>query len=203
MLFYGASGHAKVVRDCVLANGKAVEALFDDNTDIIKLDDIPVIGSYRAEHKPEMELIVTVGDNLIRKKLVTKVKHTFSKAIVHPSAVVSSYATIGDGSVIMPAAIVNSGAEIGKHCILNSSALVEYDCTLGDFVHISPNVTVCSGSIVGEGTHIGAGATIIPNKKIGKWCVIGAGSVITQDIPDYSMVVGIPGKIIKALVEKS
>jgi sugar O-acyltransferase (sialic acid O-acetyltransferase NeuD family) len=202
MLLYGASGHAKVVRDCVLANGKAVEALFDDNTDIIKLDDIPVIGFYRPEHKPELPVMVTVGDNLVRKKLVSKVKHAFSTAIIHPSAVVSSYAKVGVGSVVMPGAVVNSASEIGKHCILNSSAIVEYDCILEDFVHVSPNVSLCAGSFIGEGTHIGAGATIIPNKKIGKWCVIGAGSVITQDIPDYSMVVGVPGKIIKALVKK-
>lgn len=202
MLLYGASGHAKVVRDCVLANGKEVVALFDDNTDIIKLDDIPVVGVYRSDYKPDLPMIVTVGDNLIRKKLVSKVKHAFGKAI-HPSAVVSTYAKVGEGSVIMPSAILNSASEIGMHCILNSSAIIEYDCILEDYVHVSPNVTLCAGTFVGEGTHIGAGATIIPGKRIGKWCVIGAGSVITQDIPDFSMVVGVPGKIIKALVKKT
>jgi sugar O-acyltransferase (sialic acid O-acetyltransferase NeuD family) len=203
MLLYGASGHAKVVRDCALANKLTVDALFDDNTDIIKLDDISVIGIYKPEYEPGKPVIVTIGDNLIRKKIVAKVKHAFAKALVHPSAVVSTYAKIGEGSVIMPGAILNSASEIGKHCILNTAAIVEYDCILEDFVHISPNVTLCAGTVVGEGTHIGAGATIIPGKRIGKWCVIGAGSVITQDIPDYSMVVGVPGKIIKALVKKT
>jgi acetyltransferase EpsM len=64
-------------------------------------------------------------------------------------------------------------------------------------VHISPNSTLCGNVKVGEGTHIGAGATILPNIEIGKWCKIGAGSVVTKKIPDYSVVVGIPGKIIK------
>jgi sugar O-acyltransferase (sialic acid O-acetyltransferase NeuD family) len=202
MLLYGASGHAKVVRDCIIANGKTVSALFDDNTDLIKLDDTPVVGIYQADYEKGLEVIVTVGDNLVRKKLVGKVKHIFGKAI-HPSAIVSGYAKVGEGSVIMAGAIVNSASRIGNHCILNSASIVEYECTLEDFVHVSPNVTICAGTSVGEGTHIGAGATIIPNKKIGKWCVIGAGSVITQDIPDYSMVVGVPGKIIKALVKKA
>jgi acetyltransferase EpsM len=53
--------------------------------------------------------------------------------------------------------------------------------------------------IVGEGTHIGAGATVIPNIKIGKWCIIGAGAVITKDVPDYSLVFGVPGRIIKKI----
>ncbi|MDB5274383.1 MAG: acetyltransferase with multiple hexapeptide repeat domain [Chitinophagaceae bacterium] len=201
MLLYGASGHAKVVRDCILASGKTVNALFDDNTDLIKLDDTPVVGIYRADYEAGAPVIVTVGDNLVRKKLVSRVKHAFGTAI-HPSAVVSKYAKVGEGSVIMPGSIINSASRIGKHCIVNSAAIVEYECLLEDFVHVSPNVTLCAGSSIGEGSHIGAGATIIPNKKIGKWCVIGAGSVITQDVPDYSMVVGVPGKIIKALVKK-
>ena len=201
MLLYGASGHAKVVRDCIIANGKTVSALFDDNTDLIKLDDTPVVGIYQADYEKGLPVIVTVGDNLVRKKLVSRVKHAFGKAI-HPSAIVSGYAKVGEGSVVMPGVIVNSASRIGSHCILNSASIIEYECTLEDFVHVSPNVTICAGSSIGEGTHIGAGATIIPNKKIGKWCVIGAGSVITQDIPDYSMVVGVPGKIIKALVKK-
>jgi len=201
MLLYGASGHAKVVRDCIFANGKNVKALFDDNTDLIKLDNTSVVGIYNADYEPGLPVIVTVGDNLVRKKLVARVKHPFGRAI-HPSAVVSSYAKIDEGSVVMPGVVINAAAVIGKHCIINSSSTIEYECALGDFVHISPNVTLCAGNSVGEGTHIGAGATIIPGKKIGKWCVIGAGSVITQDIPDYSMVVGVPGKIIKALVKK-
>lgn len=201
MLLYGASGHAKVVRDCILAKGKTVNALFDDNTDLIKLDNTPVVGIYRADYESKLPLIVTVGDNLVRKKLVSKVKHAFGTAI-HPSSIVSVCAKVGEGSVVMPGVIVNAAAVIGKHCILNSSSIVEYECKLEDFVHLSPNVTLCAGVFIGEGTHIGAGATIIPHKKIGKWCVIGAGSVITQDIPDYSMVVGVPGKIIKALVKK-
>jgi acetyltransferase-like isoleucine patch superfamily enzyme len=60
-------------------------------------------------------------------------------------------------------------------------------------------VTLCDNTIIGEGVHIGAGATIIPGINIGKWCVIGAGAVITQNLPDYSLVVGVPGKIIRKL----
>ena len=68
-----------------------------------------------------------------------------------------------------------------------------------DFVHIAPNSTLCGGIRVGEGTLIGSGATIIPNISIGKWAVVGAGSVVVSDIPDYAVVVGNPGKVIKIL----
>jgi acetyltransferase EpsM len=50
---------------------------------------------------------------------------------------------------------------------------------------------------VGEGSNIGIGASVIQGVSIGKWVVVGAGTVIIDDIPDYAVVVGIPGKIIK------
>lgn len=200
MLLYGASGHAQVVKDAIQTSGEFVNAIFDDNPDLIKLDDTPVIGLYKSDYESNQKIIISIGDNLIRKKVVSKVKHGFGIAI-HASAIVSKYATIDEGTVVLPGAVVNAGASIGKHCIVNTNAVIEHDCELQDYIHISPNVTLCANIFIGEGTHIGAGATIIPGRSIGKWCVIGAGSVITQDIPDFSMVVGVPGKIIRTLIK--
>ena len=94
----------------------------------------------------------------------------------------------------MPKVVVNSGTKIGKHCIINSAAVVEHDYVIDDFVHVSPNATLTGGVEVGEGTYIGAAAVVIPNITIGKWVTIGA--VIINDVPDYAVVVGNPGKII-------
>ncbi len=49
---------------------------------------------------------------------------------------------------------------------------------------------------IGEGTFVGFGSTILPNVKIGRSCVIGAGSVVVKDVPDYSIVAGIPARIV-------
>lgn len=202
MLLYGASGHARVVKDCIVSSGGEVNAIFDDNQDLIQLDNIKVVGYYDPEFESSQPVIISIGDNLVRKKIASKIKHAFGKGI-HKAATVSPSSEIGEGTVIMPGAIVNAGSSVGKHCILNSNSVVEHDCNLGDYVHISPSVTLCAEVSVGEGTHIGAGCIVIPGKSIGKWCVIGAGAVIIQDIPDYSMVVGVPGKIIRTLVKKT
>jgi acetyltransferase EpsM len=198
MILFGASGHAKVIFDCLKASGEEVTCVFDDDPTIEKLNSLKVSGSYDPRKLEDQKLIVAVGENLVRKRLVEKIKHKFGIAI-HPSAIVSPFARIGEGTVILPSAIVNSGAVIGAHCIINSSAIVEHDCFVFDYVHISPNVTLCGGVEVGEGTSIGAATAVIPNIKIGKWCVIGAGSVINHHIPDYSVVVGVPGKVIRTL----
>jgi len=52
---------------------------------------------------------------------------------------------------------------------------------------------------IGEGSWIASGAIISGNVKIGKYCVVAAGAVVTKDIPDYSLVAGVPAKVIKDL----
>lgn len=64
-------------------------------------------------------------------------------------------------------------------------------------MHISPRVALAGNVHIGEGSHIGIGATVNQQVVIGKWCTIGAGSVVINNVEDYGVVVGNPGKMIK------
>lgn len=55
--------------------------------------------------------------------------------------------------------------------------------------------------VINDGAHIGIGSIIMPGVTIGKGAVIGAGSVVTRDVPDYSIAVGVPAKVIKSFVK--
>ena len=193
MFLYGASGHAKVIVDILESCGMTVEGLVDDNPKIDSLLGYPVFHGLTEDISP---LIVSIGNNRIRKMIVERVKADFGKA-VHRAAIVSPRCTLGEGTVVMQGAVVQSGAEIGKHCIINTGASVDHECRIGDYVHISPHATLCGNVTVGEGTWIGAGTTVIPGVKIGKWSVIGAGSVVIKDIPDGVLAVGSPCRVIK------
>jgi sugar O-acyltransferase (sialic acid O-acetyltransferase NeuD family) len=197
MVFYGASGHGKVVVDAWTASGGSVTAIVDDNETIAKLGAFSVSGKYDEERFKGEPLIISIGQNAIRKIIVERLEVRYGK-VIHPSAVISSSALLNEGCVVMGCAVVNAAAFIGKHVILNTGAVVDHDCRIADFVHVSPRATLCGGVEIGEGTQVGAGATVIPNIKIGKWAVIGAGSVIIEDVPDYAVVVGVPGKIKKS-----
>lgn len=193
---YGASGHCKVIIDILKSNNIIIKAIFDDNPKDTSLVGIPIINTSDINDLNHGEIIVSIGDNKIRKEISAKLKIPFFIAI-HSTAVVSEDSIVELGSVIMPNAIVNSGAVIGRHCIINSGAIVEHDCKVGDYVHISPKAALAGNVTVGEGTHIGIGASIIQGIKIGTGVTIGAGSVIINNIPDYAVVVGNPGNIIK------
>jgi acetyltransferase-like isoleucine patch superfamily enzyme len=64
-------------------------------------------------------------------------------------------------------------------------------------VFIAHGVSVSGCCYIGDGTFIGTNSTILPRISIGKWATIGAGTVVTKDVPDYSVVVGNPGRVIK------
>jgi sugar O-acyltransferase (sialic acid O-acetyltransferase NeuD family) len=196
MLLYGASGHAKVIIDCLQASQISISGIFDDNPDIQQLLGLPVLGTYQTQYLPNEQLIIAVGNNQIRRKITDLVQHTYGR-VIQPSAIISAYAKMGAGTVVFHNAVIQASASVGQHCIINTTASVDHDCVLEDFVHISPNATLSGNVTVGEGTHIGAGATVISGICIGKWCIIGAGAVVTKDIPDYSTAVGVPARIIK------
>lgn len=193
---FGASGHCKVVLDILLLNNFSPKAIYDDSPEENSLWGIPVLNSDKLSENAPDSFLISIGNNLHRKKISNKY-HLHYINVTHPKAVVSAKSTIGEGTIIMANAVVNPDAKIGMHCIINTGAVIEHDCNLENYAHISPNASLAGNVSVGEGTHIGIGAIVIQGIKIGKWATIGAGAVIIEDVPDFAVVVGIPGKIIK------
>ena len=60
-------------------------------------------------------------------------------------------------------------------------------------------VLICKEIRIKKGAWIGAGASIMPGVTIGKYAIVGAGAIVTKDVPDYTVVVGVPARIIKTL----
>jgi acetyltransferase EpsM len=200
MYLYGASGHAKVIIEILENSGIIIDGLFDDNSNIKSLCGYSC-SLFTSDKLIAKELIITIGDNKVREFIVNKIGLVeYGKAIDNKS-IISKNSVIEAGTVVMPGAIINTGTSVGKHSIINTNVSVDHDCTIENYVHLSPGCAVAGGVQIEEGTHVGIGSCIIQNLKIGKWCTIGAGSVIIRDIPDYSVVVGNPGRIIKTIVK--
>lgn len=201
MYLYGASGHAKVIIDSLKATGKQISGIFDDNLEVKQLLEFQVSGPFDGIRLGNEELIISIGLNNVRKKIVENLPETirYGKAI-HPSAIISENATIGFGTVVMQGAVIQSSVSIGNHCIINTTASVDHDCVIEDYVHISPNATLCGAVYVGEGTQVGSGAVVIPGVKIGKWSLVAAGAVVMKDVPDNVLVIGNPARVVKNIL---
>jgi len=196
MILYGAGGHANVVISCLEENNIKVFGIFDDNPNLTDFGGINLFGEYERNIMTDEKIIISIGDNVIRKRISDKIEHEFGY-VFHPSATVDRLTEIGEGSVIFHKSVIQRHTSIGKHVIINTASSVDHDCKIGDFVHIAPNSTLCGDVIVGTGTLIGAGSVIKPGIRIGNWCTIGVGAVVLKDIPDYSVIIGNPGRIIK------
>ncbi len=193
MFLYGASGHGKVILEIAEELRIPVGGFVDANPEMSFVSGYPVL----REAPRFAKLIVSIGNNKTRYRIANSHRDNSFPVLLHPKAWVSTRAGIEQGTVVMSGATVHTEAYIGSHCIINTNASVDHECRISDFVHISPNVALAGDVAVGEGTHIGIGACVIQGVKIGKWCTIGAGAVIIRDVPDYAVVVGSPGRIIR------
>jgi sugar O-acyltransferase (sialic acid O-acetyltransferase NeuD family) len=188
----GGGEHAKVVLDCLLSLGIEVLALFDPKY-TGELLGVPQRGVYDPAFNPDAKAIVAIGDNALRKKVVSLTRHSFTSAI-HSSCGVSIHSKIGTGCMILHGVIVQIHTIIGDHVIINTASSIDHDCVIHDYVHIAPRAVLCGRVKVGEGAFIGAGAVILPGISIGSWATVGAGAVVTKDVPDGVTVVGNPAK---------
>jgi sugar O-acyltransferase (sialic acid O-acetyltransferase NeuD family) len=122
------------------------------------------------------------------------------KTIISNSASVGSFDTeIGEGCNIMDNVIITNNSQIKKGCLINAKTVIAHDTQIGLFADIAPNVTISGKCKIGDYVSVGTGVIILPGVVIGNNVVIGAGSVVKNNIPDNSLVIGTPGKVIKKL----
>lgn len=199
----GARGHGKVILD-ILKQKQDIIGFIDDDPTLHGsfVEGIPVIGSFSmlSEMLSEIDAgIVAIGDNRIRSSIFEKMRILDINMIsaLHPRSIIAGNVRIGRGTTIAAGAIVNPGSEIGADCIINTGATVDHDNLIGSHVHISPGVNLAGNVSIGEYSHIGIGAAVINGINIGKNVTIGAGAAVIRDIPDNTVAVGVPAKVIK------
>ena len=144
--------------------------------------------------------IIAIGDNALRAKWGKRFReHSLPMAtVVHPAAIISRSASIGEGSVVFAGAIVNASAAVGEGCILNVASTVDHDCHLEDYVHVASGANIAGEVFVGRESLIGVGAVVKPFTRIGSGVTIGAGSVVIRSIADGLVMVGNPARELRA-----
>ncbi len=142
-------------------------------------------------------VVVGIGDPKIRKKVVKNLPtNTTYATIIHPSAIVSKYVTIGEGTVIAAGCIVTCNISIGKHTQLNVLTSITHDCVLGDYFTTAPSVNVSGNCTLGECVYLGTNAAIKQGISITNNVTIGMGSVVIKNIVEPGIYAGTPvGKI--------
>ncbi|MCD6555197.1 MAG: acetyltransferase [Anaerolineae bacterium] len=201
----GGGGHAKVVVATLRSAGHRVAGVFDDdpNRQGRSVLGVPVLGSIEQalNYKERGPFVIAIGDNRTRKSIAERFESLEWMSVVHPAAQIHSSVEIAPGAVVFAGVVIQPDVVIGEHTILNTGCTVDHDCTIGPFAHITPGAHLAGAVHVGEGAFLGIGSSVVPNQHIGTWAVVGAGGTVVRDVPDKTLVVGVPAKVVRILGE--
>ena len=194
----GASGHGTVLADIALLSGYEKVVFFDDAwPDKTQIGVWGIVGSTDALLNSLDQFdgcIVGIGNNSIRReKQILLERHQAPLIkLIHPSAVISSFATVGLGSTVMANAVINPFAKVAQGCIVNTAATIDHDCSIGAFCHLSPGVNLAGGVYIDIESWVGIGATVKQCVNLGQNVIVGAGAVVVNDVPNDVTVIGCP-----------
>ena len=128
---------------------------------------------------------------------------------IHPSAFISEAAyvvgdvEIGEGTNVWPGAVIRGDYGkiiIGKDCSIQDNCVLHTD----DYLELGDNVlmthgAVIHGGVIGSNVMVGVNAVVLESARVGNFCMIGACALVVggASIPDYSLVVGVPGRVME------
>lgn len=204
LILIGGGGHAKACIEVINSSGRyQVEGIIDSafaKGDII--EGCRVLGS-NAEMLQftgkDYRFLVAVGQvnsPATRMRIYEELSGSGAElaSVIASTALVSSTATVGKGTIVMHYAMVNAAAKVGNNVILNNKCLVEHDSVVGDHCHISTGAIVNGGCVVGDRVFVGSAAVLVQGISIVPDVVIGAGSVVNRSIQEAGTYAGNPAK---------
>ncbi|SFF46442.1 NeuD/PglB/VioB family sugar acetyltransferase [Sunxiuqinia elliptica] len=118
--------------------------------------------------------------------------------LIHPTAIIpKGFCSIGNGVLMAPLTQLSPDTTVEDNCILLPNSFLGHDSTMKRFSHITANSVIGGNVTLGKGAHVGTNATIRENVVIGDFALVGSGSVVLNDVPENSIVVGNPAKILR------
>ena len=181
-----------------------VVGFFDDFKATGELvDGIPVLGKLSIiedlyEGKEFDYLFVAIGYKHFdfRWQVFNRFKGKIPFAsIIHSSSFVDQSCSIGEGVLILPGSTLDRNVSIGDNTVLNTGCTVAHDTKVGDNCFLAPGVCLAGFIDIEKDCFLGIGTKVIDNIKIATKVQTGGGAVVTQDLTDAGLYLGVPAKL--------
>jgi sugar O-acyltransferase (sialic acid O-acetyltransferase NeuD family) len=202
LVILGAGGHGKVVADAALAQG-AWERVVATDRNPAKcsgelLAGVPLLPLAEAFALADAVFHVAIGGAGARRKEAREaLAGRTLVTVTHPSACVSAFAQVEEGSFLAAQCVVAPAAHVGACVIVNHGAVVDHDVQVQEFSHVAPRAALGGEARIGRNALVGTGATVLAGVRICDDTIIGAGAVVRQPITEAGVYAGVPARRIR------
>ena len=195
----GGDGAVQILDILAKTPDQRAVAIFDDNPSLQgkTIGGVPVTGGIQMDcivdlfDKGEFDAAVISISTIIklRAEIFEKLKLRGVRFanVIHPSAIIGSNVSIGEGNVIMAFCHIGACAAIGDNNFISAYCSIEHHNTLGSHCSFGPGVVTSSRVKFGNRVRCGTGIYIEPKITIGAEAVIGSGCILWNNVPDRAI----------------
>ena len=182
----------------------------------VQVEDFCVLGRPARGREPGESPLVIGADSLIRSHTVlyggVKIGARFQSGhwvLIREDTIVGDDCSIGTGSVVEFSVTIEDAVRLHSQCFVPEYSILESRCWLGPRVVVTnarfPASSRTKSSLepvrIGRAAKVGANATLLPGIVLGAGCLVGAGAVVTRDVPEDTIVVGNPARVMGRVSE--
>ncbi|MDM1527391.1 acetyltransferase [Myroides odoratimimus] len=208
-IIVGAGTYGQVYSEYLQDQYEVLGFVDDDHTTHgLVVNGFPVFGGVEyllTNNDKNINIFVPIGNNKVRVALIEKIKSNGYKlpSFIHNTCIIDKSVKIGEAVYILPGCNIMPLTIIKDYVMISMGVNIAHHTILGKGSFFSQGNNVGASINVKDYAYSGIGVTLMTGvKEIGAYSLIGAGAVIIRDVPDYAVVVGNPGKVIKYTNQK-
>ncbi len=167
LLILGAGGHGKSVAEAALLSGQWSSIVFADDSwpQRTEVTGFPIVANIEAivQILPNISAAIpAVGNNHVRQVWFQKLKELAIPiaTVIHPSAIISPTAVLGEGCCILAGCVIGVNVKIEQGVIVNLTSAIDHDTEIGMFSHLSVGVKITGNRTVAPSSFLAAGSIL-------------------------------------------
>lgn len=190
----GAGGLGREALDALLAAGGQAAGFLDEHHAGEWVRGLPVLAL--AEATSTADFTVAIADPEARQRLARELLRAGLRlrSIIDPRAIIGPETRVAAGCLVLGGAFISSNVVLAEQAQVQYNATVGHDARLKECVTVYPGANIGGAVTLAVGAAVGANASVLQGRRVGAWAFVGSGAVVTHDVAEGSVVIGVPAR---------